>query len=434
MQIDGQERADALAAPFRRAGLDVFVEDGHRLGFRSGPGDERRIRSEHVRGAAVRRGGVEVAAAEEALPAAAGGITAIMDLLDEGPPAFVRLDGVRPVGTDAVRAARPTSDLAELRALLEAAVRAERAEPVKVTAVRVDRRVWVSSGPGPLSGRVERSRRVTVRAPAPNGVVVTGSAWDFGDVQPWDDLLRHGLESVRRGAVRAGSARPVPPGTYDVMFAPSASTVVVHELCGHLLESDNFGRAAVAASVRVGDMVSSEAVDVVDEGTAADPWVAAEHDDHGHATARRTLISNGRLQSLLGAAPGDGSMRRAGYAHPALVRLRCIALSGRAAEDPPSPRRRLLTVDNLLSGVLLPKSGLCVLRLGTATLDGAGSTAVAGGVIRCDAVTFLRNIVWVGGAGDAVTERAVCTKRDQRLPTVAISPALFVRQVEVRPS
>ena len=117
--------------------------------------------------------------------------------------------------------------------------------------------------------------------------------------------------------------------------------VLFHEACGHGLEADHIAKDVSVFTGRVGEMVASPLVTLVDDGTMGPEWGALAIDDEGHPAGRNVLIENGILTDYMWdwlrarkegrASSGNG--RRESYQHLPMVRMtNTYVLAG--TEDP----------------------------------------------------------------------------------------------------
>jgi len=139
-------------------------------------------------------------------------------------------------------------------------------------------------------------------------------------------------ELAARAAGRAVTklrARPAPSGELPVVIKRGGGGVLFHEACGHGLEADLVRKGASVFKDRVGELVASPLVTLVDDGTMGVEWGAIAIDDEGHPTQRNVLIEDGVLTDYMwdhlrsrdaGRAP-SGNGRRQSYMHLPMVRM-----------------------------------------------------------------------------------------------------------------
>jgi TldD protein len=228
----------------------------------------------------------------------------------------------------------------ELLNRIDAAARAAGSEIVQVSAGYADsrKRVLVANSDGLLAG--DDITRVMTRI----SVVATGDTgmqtgyqsmghtvgWELFD--PASDLYVD-VEQLARDAARQAlvklKARPAPSGAMPVVIRNGTGGVLFHEACGHGLEADHIQKGASVYAGKVGELVASPLVTLVDDGTLAGEWGTLAIDDEGHATQRNVLIENGVLTDYMwdylrarkdGRAP-SGNGRRQSYMHLPMVRM-----------------------------------------------------------------------------------------------------------------
>jgi len=142
-------------------------------------------------------------------------------------------------------------------------------------------------------------------------------------------------DEAARQALVLFDARECPAGPMPVVLAPATSGILIHEAVGHGLEAD-FNRKGVSAySGKVGDMVASDLVSVIDDGSIMGDRGCLNVDDEGVVPGRTVLIENGRLRGylndrlsarLMGVAP-TGNGRRESYASVPIPRMRVTYLA-----------------------------------------------------------------------------------------------------------
>jgi TldD protein len=132
-----------------------------------------------------------------------------------------------------------------------------------------------------------------------------------------------------RRALAKLSARPAPSGVLPVVLKSGTGGILFHEACGHGLEADHILKDASVYANRLGELVASPLVTLVDDGTVTDEWGTSTIDDEGNPTQRNVLIENGYLTDYMWdflrsrkegrASTGNG--RRQSYQHLPMVRM-----------------------------------------------------------------------------------------------------------------
>ncbi len=154
--------------------------------------------------------------------------------------------------------------------------------------------------------------------------------WEVFD--PSSDLYVD-VEELARDAARQAlvklKARPAPSGAMPVVIRNGTGGVLFHEACGHGLEADHIQKGASVYAGKVGELVASPLVTLVDDGTLAGEWGTLSIDDEGHRTQRNVLIEDGVLTDYMwdylrsrkeGRRP-SGNGRRQSYMHLPMVRM-----------------------------------------------------------------------------------------------------------------
>ena len=107
--------------------------------------------------------------------------------------------------------------------------------------------------------------------------------FEMFDTVDVEELAR---DAARQALTKLG-ARPAPSGTMPVVIKHGSGGVLFHEACGHGLEADLVGKGASVYRGKVGELVASPLVTLVDDGTMAGEWGAHRHRRRGppHASA-----------------------------------------------------------------------------------------------------------------------------------------------------
>ncbi len=323
---------------------EVFVEDKRSSSGRFDDGKVEELGSGRDRGAGIRVVVGEttgfahtadlsetglLAAAEAAAGAARGG---------GGGVRVVELSRVdtssQPVGTRPEEVAKATK--VELLQRADAVARSAGGGAVKqVSASYGDsrRRILVANSDGLLASD-DQTRTLFVV-----GVVAAGDAGmqtgrrSIGHTMGFELFDRYQVEDLAREAAEQAltklQARPAPSGALPVVIGKGGGGVLFHEACGHGLEADHIQKNVSVFAGRVGQLVASPLVTIIDDGTIANEWGTFAIDDEGTPAQRNILIQDGVLTDYMWdqirarkegrALSGNG--RRQSYKHLPMVRM-----------------------------------------------------------------------------------------------------------------
>lgn len=130
-------------------------------------------------------------------------------------------------------------------------------------------------------------------------------------------------------AIRKLSARPAPSGTLPVVLQGGSGGILFHEACGHGLEADHIIKDSSVYKGKIGEVVASPLITLVDDGTVNRQWGTANIDDEGKPSQRNVLIENGvlteymwdELRARKSKRASSGNGRRQSYQHLPMVRM-----------------------------------------------------------------------------------------------------------------
>ena len=260
---------------------------------------------------------------------------------------------------------------------------------------------------------------------------------EFLDAHP----PRATAEVAARQAVKMLDAMPAPAGEMAVVLGPGTGGVLVHEACGHGLESDLVDKEASIYHGRLGDPLASPLVAVVDDATVPNAWGSFSFDDEG-APAQRTVLFEGgslrgylydRLRAQKDGVPSSGNGRRQSYAHPPIPRMsNTYILSGTgAAESILEDTSEGVYVVAIGGGEVNPATGDFVFGVSEGYLieDGRVTTPVRGANLVGRGIDILTEIDAV--ADDFETREGICGKDGQGVPVGNGSPTLRIPRMTV---
>ncbi len=274
--------------------------------------------------------------------------------------------------------------------------------------------------------------RVAAKDPRPTAVL---AVWDPGGLDPL-------LEAPARPHPHTGWL-PEPGTRQPVVFTRGSGSVLIHELIGHMAESDLVATGLSPLSGRTGERIASHTLTVVDDPTLPDLPGSFDADDEGVSASPVTLLTGGVLTGWLcdgtgarklGASPGRG--RRAGWQHPPIARMSNLVTA-------PGPHDPAELEASITRGLLVTRSGAAmvnpgqrrfVLRIeeGWELLHGRRRRPLAPFHLTGDILGTLAGIRPEIG-NDPAPDRNTgwCHKDGHTLPTGALTPTLVVDGLEV---
>lgn len=145
-------------------------------------------------------------------------------------------------------------------------------------------------------------RRFAVQVIAEDGANIQSAGETLGDGVPaiWreEDIFPL-IDAAIIRATRLLSAKETPSGPMPVILAAEAGGTMVHEACGHGLEGDLVQKGMSVYRGRIGEMVASPLITVVDDATLPGQYGSYAVDDEGNPGQRNVLIKNGKLLGFL---------------------------------------------------------------------------------------------------------------------------------------
>ncbi|HUS61204.1 MAG TPA: TldD/PmbA family protein [Acidimicrobiales bacterium] len=197
----------------------------------------------------------------------------------------------------------------------------------------IRRRILVANSDGLLAEDDQVRTRLSIQCVALGDTGMQTGYESVGHTVGWELFDMYEVEELAKKAaqqaIRKLKARPAPSGSLPVVINQGSGGVMFHEACGHGLEADLVGKDASVYRGRVGELVASPLVTLVDDGTMGPEWGAFAIDDEGHPAGRNVLIENGVLTDYMWdflrsrkeghAQSGNG--RRQSYQHLPMVRM-----------------------------------------------------------------------------------------------------------------
>jgi len=237
--------------------------------------------------------------------------------------------------------------------------------------------------------------------------------------------------------------RPDPGLKVPVLLRSGTAGVLLHELIGHLAESDLVSSGDSPLAALSGAAVTAVALDIVDDPGRGDLPGAFSCDDEGVAASELPLVRAGRLVGWLCDCAGsrrlgapDGRGRRASWARPPVPRLSnlIVAPGTTEADDIQRELREGLLVTRLGGATVDPLSGRIVLRVerGWELRQGRRRRALEPFELTGGALDVLAHVEPAVGSDPRPDWRlGWCVKDGVPLPTGSEAPTLLVHHLEV---
>jgi TldD protein len=208
------------------------------------------------------------------------------------------------------------------------------------------RRILIANSEGLLAEDEQIRTRFNVMCVANGDTGMQTGFESLARTEGYEIFERHNVEDIARIAAGRAlaklSARPAPSGEVPIVLAGGSGGILFHEACGHGLEADHVVKDASVYAGKVGELVASPLVTLVDDGTVLGEWGNFAIDDEGCAPARNVLIENGILTDYMWdwlrahkeGRVSSGNGRRQSYQHLPMVRMtNTYLLAGRENAD-----------------------------------------------------------------------------------------------------
>ena len=234
------------------------------------------------------------------------------------------------------------------------------------------------------------------------------------------------------------------PGTQlPVLFTNGTAGTLMHELVGHMAESDLVASGASPLANLAGATITAPTVRIVDDPTRFDLPGAFDHDDEAVPAKSIPIVTDGRFEGFLCDTEGarqlltqPGRGRRAVWSRPPVARLSNLVISPgkHLAEELEADLEHGIVVTRIGGATIDPVSSRTVLRVerGWEIRHGRRRRALAPCELTGNVMEILARIDPRIGA-DPVTDWRLgwCVKDGVPLPTGSEAPSMLVEALEV---
>jgi TldD protein len=292
----------------------------------------------------------------------------------------------------------------------------------------------------------ERIRvRLSVNAIASEGETIQTGFESVGAVSGFEILDNNVPESLgetaAKRAVQALTAKPAPAGKMDVVMAGDAGGTMVHEACGHGLEADLVQKGLSVYANKQGELVASELVTVIDDGTIPQKYGSIIFDDEGCRGQKTVLIKNGELQEYMydwftahqEKRSSTGNGRRESFKYKPVPRMTntYIAPGKTDPEKIIKTTKQGLLVKKMGGGQVNTVNGDFVFDVTEGYLIENGEILhpVRGATLAGNGPEALKNVVLVGK--DIGFTIGICGKSGQGIPVSDAQPTMLINGLVV---
>jgi TldD protein len=253
--------------------------------------------------------------------------------------------------------------------------------------------------------------------------------------------LDHAAERAGRRAVMMLSARKAPAGRMPVVLSSEAGGTMIHEAIGHGLEADLAQSGLSVYSSRIGELIASPLITVVDDATLVGKRGSFRFDDEGVEGARTVLVEKGvlktfmydRLTAMKDSTKSTGNGRRESYKHRPIPRMTntMITQGGSDPEEILRSTPKGLFVKKMGGGQVNTVNGDFVFEVSEGYLieNGKIGDPVRGATLTGNGPQVLLSIDLVGS--DLGFSIGTCGKDGQGSPVSDAQPTLRIPEITV---
>jgi TldD protein len=308
------------------------------------------------------------------------------------------------------------------------------------------RRILVANSDGVFNGDDQTRILLSVNCVASGDQGLQTGRETVGYTVGFELFDEYDVEAMARRAARRAitklEARPAPSGQLPVVIQRGGGGVLFHEACGHGLEADLVDKGASVFRDRIGELVASPTVTLVDDGTMGSEWGTIAIDDEGCLSQRNVLIENGVLtdymwdhsRSRSARREPSGNGRRQSYQHLPMVRMtNTFVMNGEIEpDDIVSDTEKGVYVAQLGGGQVNTATGDFVFGMTEAYLieDGRITAPLRESNLIGNGPDVLQNIELIGN-DFAMGSPGTCGKDGQGVPVGDGQPTLRVASLTI---
>ncbi|MBI3353792.1 MAG: TldD/PmbA family protein [Nitrospirae bacterium] len=256
-----------------------------------------------------------------------------------------------------------------------------------------------------------------------------------------ENPIEKAAETAAQRAVMMLKARPAPAGRMPVILSAEAGGTMIHEAIGHGLEADLAMQGLSVYSKKIGEMVASPIITVIDDATMPNKRGSLRFDDEGVDAQKTILVEKGilkgymydRLWSMKEGVRSTGNGRRESYKYRPIPRMTntLIAPGKSVPEEIIKSTSSGLFVKKMGGGQVNTVNGDFVFEVSECYLieNGKIGEPVRGATLTGNGPEVLKNIDIVGN--DLGFSIGTCGKDGQGVPVSDAQPTLRITSLTV---
>ncbi|AZR74463.1 hypothetical protein BBF96_14355 [Anoxybacter fermentans] len=134
-----------------------------------------------------------------------------------------------------------------------------------------------------------------------NGEMITKTKKCFskGDNFNLKELIKKNGFDLVKEAKNCVRLKTVKPDKMDLVLAPGAGGILIHEACGHALEADEILEKNSVFSYRLGKKIAPDYITICDRGHIESDWVYEPYDSEGTKSNSVYLIKDGVISGVM---------------------------------------------------------------------------------------------------------------------------------------
>ncbi len=254
-------------------------------------------------------------------------------------PASAKLTPVQGIFDARLERISPEECLEAAASMLEGCRMVREAEPVSGGVACICGTGFVINSRGLELRETSTLMQASMETIAKAGDVATGSEFfNSRSFEPSMEAVGKAAAEMARASLAGSKAES---GTFDVLLKPQAVAELLESTILSAFEADNVQKGRSSLKGRVGEMISSEGLNIHDDGLLAGGIDTSAFDGEGVPSQRTVLIEKGILKGFLydsytagkAGVKSTGNAMRQGYSDVPRVGIRNLILSSPNAHD-----------------------------------------------------------------------------------------------------